>query len=396
MFKTQHETVLIIALAVSVFFGALAGGLTSFFLFSSDVLESDSDMPEVAIEGISEETEEALRDLIADQEATIAVVEQVTPAVVSIYTEKEFAKSDFLGSVEVTYEFERVGGGTGFFVTADGLIVTNRHVVSQTDARYIVVTSDGQEYEAGVLARDVLLDLAFLRVQGSGFKTILLGDSDAVRIGETVLAVGNTLSAYENSVTKGIISGVDRTIAAGDGFGQQEVIEKAIQTDAPISEGNSGGPLINLYGEVIGVNTAVSTIGESLGFAIPINAVKPLLDDVIVYGRIIRPWLGVRYVMIDDDIREEFELTAEVGALIVPEEATQGASIISGSPAALAGLQAGDVILSVGTIALGEDKNLAEAINSYEPGDLVTLTVLRDGQTIYLDVTLAELDPTKF
>jgi S1-C subfamily serine protease len=197
-------------------------------------------------------------------------------------------------------------------------------------------------------------------------------------------------------VTKGIISGVDRTIVASSGYGEREVIEEAIQTDAPISEGNSGGPLINLYGKVLGVNTAVSLQGQSLGFAVPINAVKPLLEDVIAFGKIVRPWLGVRYVMIDEEVVEEFSLTTEQGALIVPEEATQGQSVVTGSPAATAGLQGGDVILSVSGITLDDEINLSKAINTFEPGQTVTLEIVREGQTLVIEVTLVELDASSF
>ena len=393
MLKSQHETVLVVAVALSVFFGAIAGGLTSYLLLADGSLDNDSqiDLP------VSEETVEAIENLIEDQEATIAVVEQVTPAVVSIFIEKEYPQYDaYSDTGEVTYEYERVGGGTGFFATPDGIIVTNKHVVSDSDARYIVVTSDGTEYDATVLAKDVFLDVAFVKVEGTGFPTLSFGDSDGVRIGETVLAIGNALSQYQNSVTKGIISGVDRTIVASSGYGEREVIEEALQTDAPISEGNSGGPLINLYGKVLGVNTAVSLQGQSLGFAVPINAVKPLLEDVVAYGKIVRPWLGVRYVMIDDDVVEEFGLTETQGALIVPEEAAQGQSVVSGSPAATAGLQGGDVIVSVSGIALDDETNLSKAINTFEPGQTVTLEVVRDGATQFIDVTLVELDASSF
>src|SRR3989338_719873 len=393
MLKSQHETVLVVAVALSVFFGAIAGGLTSYLLLADGSLDNDSqiDLP------VSEETVEAIENLIEDQQATIAVVEQVSPAVVSIFIEKEYPQYDaYSDTGEVTYEYERVGGGTGFFATPDGIIVTNKHVVSDSDARYIVVTSDGTEYDATVLAKDVFLDVAFVKVEGTGFPTLSFGDSDGVRIGETVLAIGNALSQYQNSVTKGIISGVDRTIVASSGYGEREVIEEALQTDAPISEGNSGGPLINLYGKVLGVNTAVSLQGQSLGFAVPINAVKPLLEDVVAYGKIVRPWLGVRYVMIDDDVVEEFGLTETQGALIVTEEAAQGQSVVSGSPAATAGLQGGDVIVSVSGIALDDETNLSKAINTFEPGQTVTLEVVRDGATQFIDVTLVELDAFSF
>ncbi|MEK7665907.1 MAG: trypsin-like peptidase domain-containing protein [Patescibacteria group bacterium] len=398
MLKTQHETVLIVAVCASIFFGAVAGGMTSYILLQDDALEQETGTEKegAPVAGLSDETQEAIEGLVKEQEATIAVVEQVTGAVVSIYIEKEYPQYTSSSNGEVTYAYERVGGGTGFIVTPDGLIVTNKHVVSDTEARYIVTLNDGTEYDATILAKDVVLDLAFVKIEGSALPTVSLGDSNEARAGQTVLAIGNALSAYSNSVTKGIISGLDRTITAGTGNGESEVIEEAIQTDAPISEGNSGGPLINLYGEVLGVNTAVSIYGQSLGFAIPINAVKPLLEDVVAYGRIIRPWLGVRYLMIDKAVKEEFELSVEAGALIVPEEATDDRSIVAGSPAALVGLQGGDIIISVDGMTLGEETSLSEAINSFEPEQTVTLEVLRGLETLWIEVTLKELDPSLF
>lgn len=395
MLKTQHETVLVVAVCASVFFGAIAGGTTSYLLLKDETLQSKT-QDDVPAADLSQATQEAIVGLVKEQDATIAVVDEVSPAVVSIYIEKEYPQYGSTTDTQVRYEYERVGGGTGFLVTPEGLIVTNKHVVSDENARYVVALNDGTEYDATIVAKDVILDLAFVKIEATNLPTVTLGDSSDLRAGQTVLAIGNALSAYSNSVTKGIISGLDRTITAGNGYGQSEVIEEAIQTDAPISEGNSGGPLINLYGEVIGVNTAVSTQGQSLGFAIPINAVKPLLSDVVAQGKIIRPWLGVRYVMINEEIKKQFDLSVDVGALIVPEEATDKQSVVIGSPAAAAGLKGGDIVVSVEGITLDEQTSLSEAINTFEPEQTVTLGILRDGQMISVEVTLVELDPSLF
>jgi S1-C subfamily serine protease len=286
-----------------------------------------------------------------------------------------------------------VGGGTGFFVHADGYLVTNKHVVEDPAATYTVVTSQAEEYPAKVLARDLLLDLAVLRVEGEGpFPAVAFGDASSIRVGQTVIAIGNTLSAFPNTVTKGIVSGIDRTIVASLALGSEEVIRGAIQTDAAISEGNSGGPLINLLGEVIGINTAVSKDGQSLGFAIPVKEVIPILKDVREHGRIIRPWLGVRYVTLNPTWRERYGLSVQEGAFIPPEDSAGGLpAVLPGSPAARAGLRALDVIVRVGDVTLSDKVNLSDAIQAFEPGDVLELEVMRDGERRVLTVELAEL-----
>lgn len=387
--KSQHETLLIIAVSSAVFFGAIAGGVTAVM-----VTDTLGDIPafDLGIEGLSPSEEQAIIGLLKDEQATIAVVEQVAPAVVSIFIEKEFPIDPLYATEPGETDFFEIGGGTGFFVTEDGLILTNKHVVIDSDARYIVVTDAGDEYEATVLATDVFLDLAVLKIEGSGFPTVMLGDSDRVKTGQSVIAIGNTLSEFPNSVTKGIVSGVNRTIIAGNGFGDEEVIDGAIQTDAAISEGNSGGPLINLYGEVIGVNTAVSREGQSLGFAIPINIAKSIVSDVAQYGRIIRPWLGVRYVMIDEVLQEEESLPVSAGAYVLPSELGEP-SVIPGSPADKAGLLPLDIVTAVNGIILDEETSLTEAIGLFEPGETVTLEVIRGNEEAFqLDVTLVELN----
>jgi serine protease Do len=382
--QAQHETLLIVAVASGIFFGSIAGGLTA--VVAVETMESANT---VNIEGLTPNEEAAIAGLLEEEEATIAVVDQVTPVVVSIVVEQED---------EVSLDYYPVASGTGFFVSADGLILTNKHVVNNGGDRFTVVTSDGVEYPAEVLARDVFLDLAVMKItpgEGMAFPAANLGDSSGVRVGETVIAIGNPLGEFPNSVTKGIVSGLNRTITAGSFIGDTELIEEAIQTDAAINEGNSGGPLINLQGEVIGVNSAIAWEGQSIGFSIPINVAKKVVDDVIAYGRIVRPWLGVRYVMVDESVVEEFGLAVDAGALIIPEE--PGAeSVIPGSPAAAAELQPGDVILSVDGVSLSVESSLGDVINTFAPGTTVTLRVHRAGEVISIPVTLVELDPAQF
>jgi 2-alkenal reductase len=276
-------------------------------------------------------------------------------------------------------------------MSEDGYVVTNRHVVSDADASFIVVTSEGRELPATVVAKDAFLDIAVLDVGGDGYPVAKLGDSDNLRPGQTVIAIGNTLSEYRNTVTKGVVSGMDRRVVAGE-YGSDEVIENAIQTDAAINLGNSGGPLINLLGEVVGVNTAVSFEGQSIGFAIPINDVKKVVDDIRQYGRIVRPWLGVRYVSLDEEFSLEHGIASTVGALVVPgEDAASTPAVVVGSPADLAGIVAQDIILSVNGIAISEDQPLGSLIADCEPGQTVEMRVARGNDILTLNATLGEL-----
>lgn len=380
--NVKQETWVIVVVCLTIFFGAVSGGITAVLV--SDASRTFGVVGEDLAGAFSEEL--GLKALQAEERATIGVVGAVSPSVVSIIIEETLTNGE-------RYE---VGGGSGFFVSSDGLILTNKHVVDTDGARYVVVTSDGVEHDAEVLDKDLFLDLAVIKINSHDYPPVILGDSDSLQIGQTVIAIGNALAEFDNSVTKGIVSGIDRTITAGSWWtGDQEVIEQAIQTDAAINQGNSGGPLINLNREVIGINTAISSSGQSLGFAIPINVAKTVIDDVIEHGRIIRPWLGVVYTMIDKNTKEEFGLTESQGALILPEDATQRDTVVDGSPAEKAGLLPGDVIISVDGVMLSFQHSLGIIINQYDPGDTVSLLIHRDGMEQTILVTLEEVDTTK-
>ncbi len=349
---------------------------------------------------------EGLRD---EEAATIAVVQAVSPAVVSIgiYQEQRAAFNttgrspfdEFFFGVPFepqpaqsgTGQVIQVGGGTGFVIAEDGLIVTNRHVVDHESAEYRVMLADGQELVAEVLAKDPVHDIALIKVEASGLPTVGLGNSDDIVIGQTVIAIGNALAEFENTVTRGIVSGVNRRVVAGDGRGSSEVIEEAIQTDAAINSGNSGGPLINLSGEVIGVNTAVSNQGQSIGFATPINVARRAIESLEKYGRIVRPWLGVRYVIVTPQFAAQDGLGVEYGALIVSGGIGEGA-VIADSPAEQAGLQEGDVILSVDGQRVDLNTPLASVLADYLPEDEVELMIYRGGQEEKISVTLGEFE----
>ena len=275
-------------------------------------------------------------------------------------------------------------------VSSDGLILTNKHVVDDTEAEYTVLMNDGKRYTATVLARDPVLDLAVVKIDMKNLTPLSLGDSDSVKIGETVIAIGNALGEFRNTVTKGVVSGIGRTVTASGTADGSEVIEGAIQTDAAINPGNSGGPLLNLQGEVIGVNTAMSQAGQLIGFALPINEAKRVIDSVERYGKIIRPYVGVRYVMINEEIAKANQLPVQEGALITRGEQRTDLAIMPGSPADKAGLAENDIILELDGQKVDKDNSLARLIARHSPGDTVTLKILHKGEEKEVKVKLEQ------
>lgn len=347
-----------------------------------------------------------------DEVAFISLVEQINPAVVSIQIQKrisadqqrarQFSLEDLFGpnapffiqpELETstgTSTLQLVGGGSGFIIESDGLIVTNRHVVVDDKAVYRVVLANGQSHEATVLARDPVLDVALLKIEATGLPTLVLGNSDTIKIGQSAVAIGNALAEFGNTVTRGVISGIGRRVQAGTGMGTSEVLEEAIQTDAAINPGNSGGPLLNLSGEVIGINTAVSREGQLIGFAIPINQVKRTIESVRQHGRIIRPWMGVRYVPVTPRLAAEQKLSVTHGVLIGKGAGPDQPAVAPGSPAEKAGLGEGDIILQIDGKNIDEKDTLAKEIAKHQVGDTITLTVLRDGKDMQKQVRLEE------
>ena len=336
-----------------------------------------------------------------EEQEVIRVVKRVSPAVVAVNVTRAVATTR--GSASSTVEMpvsplvplpggRRLGAGSGFFVSADGLIVTNRHVVDNANAEYVVTLQDGKRLPAKVLGVDPSLDLAILKVETSEAPSLELGDSDTLEVGQTVLAIGNALAQFQNSLTKGVISGKNRRLIA-DGVGGAELLEEAIQTDAAINPGNSGGPLLDLRGRVIGVTTAVSEGGQSLGFAIPVNAVKQAVESVKKSGRIIRPWLGVRYFMIDEELSRRDRLPVSAGALISRGASPRDLAVVPGSPADKAGVKENDIIIEIAGKALSDDRSLATALSRFAPGDEVQIKVLRQGEEKMLTLKLDERAP---
>ncbi len=320
---------------------------------------------------------------ISDEEATINTYQKILPSVVSLIIIQD---KDNSGTMIPT----DTGGGTGFFVSSTGYIITNKHVVNDKNANYLAITSDGQEFRASVLARDPLFDVAIVKIEGSGFRPVILGDSDKVQIGQTVLAIGNVLSAFPNSATKGIVSGIGRTITAS-GAGLTETIEGAIQTDASINPGNSGGPLVNLKGEVIGMNTAINRVGEALGFAIPINKIKQSYNIFLKQQKITRAFLGVRYVMLNRAVAQYYKVVSvNNGAYILIKDQDGNPGIVPGGPAAKAGLLTGDIVLEVNGTKLSTTKSLSSIISTFNPNQQVKLKILRQGTELFINATLGE------
>lgn len=285
-------------------------------------------------------------------------------------------------------EIRKIGGGSGFIVSSDGLILTNKHVVSDERAAYTVLTNDGKTHDAKVLARDPVQDIAIIKIDASNLSPAKLGDSDSIKLGQTAIVIGNSLGEFSNTVSVGVVSGLSRTItASGEGIGQ-ETIRGVIQTDAAINPGNSGGPLLNLDGEVIGINTAIVSGAQNIGFAIPINKAKRDIESVKKVGDIKVPYLGVRFKNVTPEMAKEEKLSAEEGALIRGDN--EGPGVMPNSPAMKAGLLAEDIILEINNEKISADKPLNSLIQKYNIGDTINLKIQRGGKALYLKALLEE------
>ncbi len=328
-----------------------------------------------------------------DQEATVRAIQKVIPSVVSIivYDTEEVSILDLsTGAQTMSKEKREKGSGTGFVISADGLILTNKHVVeavSKENGSYRVIMNNGKQYYAQLIDKDPINDLAVLKIYDNNLPYVELGDSDELNQGITVIAIGNALGMYQNSVTKGIVSGLGRSLIASDSNGNTENLDNVIQTDAEINKGNSGGPLIDLHGKVIGVNVAIDQTGSAIGFAIPINDARPVIESVKNQGQIIRPRLGVRYVMVTPELYYDYDLSRKSGALIIGGEDGEPA-ITSGSAAEIAGLVEGDIIFEINAIKINGKNSLFSVVQKYKPGNRIGLKVQRGEKVIIKILTL--------
>ncbi len=336
----------------------------------------------------------------------IETIKKVMPAVVSVIVSKpieelrreipEFFrgkhpdaqipedKIDSKGNVQV-------GGGSGFIVEKGGIILTNKHVVNESGGSYSVVMNDNESYEAEILARDPIDDIAILKISAKKeLPTVALGNSESLELGETVLAIGNALGIFKNTVSQGIISGLSRSVSAQpENNTPPQEMRGLVQTDAAINPGNSGGPLVNIFGEAIGINAAVVYGAQNINFAIPIDEAKRDLEDVKKFGRIRRPLLGLRYLMVNKHLKEKMKLPIEHGALVTKEHSFREA-IVPQSPAHLAGLKERDIILEWNGEPITFEKTIQDYLEKSAPGDEVRLSVLRNEDKISLKVILAE------
>lgn len=367
-----------IIIAISLAVGLIGGAASLALIANSPKLRKALGVTDTSAINLTRTVNEKL--VVEESNGFIQTVKKVSPAVVSITTKTEGV--NFFGQV-----VQREGAGTGFIITSDGLIVTNKHVVSDTNATYTVYAADGKRFDASVVVRDTFVDLAFLKIEASGLAVVELGDSDALEVGQWAVAIGNAFGEFNNSVSVGVISAKNRKLDSAS-----NELTGLIQTDAAINPGNSGGPLVNLKGQVVGINTAIaSTTGASsgVGFAIPINTVKKAIESVRTTGTIKRPMLGVRYVLIDSTIQSELELSVDHGAMILGDLRTPG--VQPGSPAAIAGLLERDIILELNGERIDEDKPLANVLAKYSPGDEITLKILRKNKEQSVKATLEEM-----
>lgn len=377
------------------FFGFIAGG------FSGMLSGKIKDKVENKF-GLNKEDQKLEKgSVFREESAVIDVVEKNSPAVVNIVITKDvpiFKNNGFdfffnpFGYQEESQETEKqkIGGGTGFFVSNDGMIVTNKHVVSDEKAEYTVITTDEKEYRAVVLARHPSLDIAIIKIEGKDFPVLNLGDSANLKVGQSVIAIGNSLGEFSNSVSLGIVSGLKRDITAGSGFGDNEKLSNIIQTDAAINPGNSGGPLLDIKGNVIGINVAVAQGAENVGFALSVNDIKKTIDQVKNNGKISIPFLGIRYINLNKEIQKENNLAYDYGALISRGEKITDFAVIPGSPADKAGLVEDDIILEINGKKIDEKNQVNAAISSLGVGDEITMKIWHKGVEKEIKVVLEE------
>lgn len=365
--------------------------------------------------GGAEEVKKETTRIITQEALVVDVVKRADPAVFSIvvskdvpiveqyYEEwnpfKDFFGGDFGGFQIPQYrqkgtEKREVGGGTGFLVTKEGLALTNRHVVNDNTASYTALMNNGKKYEVEVVAQDPVLDLAVIRFKNAppsgGFTFLTLGNSDALEVGESVIAIGNALGEFRNTVSVGVISGLSRSITASDTSGKAETLEEVIQTDAAINPGNSGGPLLSLAGKVVGINVAVAQGSQNIGFALPANLTKSSLASVEKYGKIVRPFIGIRYTEITPAIKEKNNLTVDYGALVVRGANSDELAVTPGSPADKAGIVEYDIILEVDGVKITGEHPLASLIRKKSVGDAVRLKILHKGVEKIVTLALEE------
>ncbi len=399
-------TLVIGALIIFIFRGSIFGYFAREYLRGGQNISTED--LDSALSGANER-----QSIFSQDNIVIDAVKKTNPAVVSIIISKEVPKYETFidpnsnnnpfGNFFPNFRFnvpqyrqngteiKEIGSGSGFFVSDDGLIVTNRHVVDATGVEYTVFTNDGKKHDATVVAKDPVLDIAIIKIDSpldGSYAPLPLGNSDSLELGQSVVAIGNALGEFRNTVSVGVISGLARSIVAGDSSGNSELLDHVIQTDAAINPGNSGGPLLDLSGRVIGVNVAVAQGSQNIGFALPINSIKSAIASVKETGKIVRPYLGVRYTVITEEMKEKNNLTVDYGVLVKAGANSNELAVLPGSPADIAGIVENDIILEIDGVKLDEDTSLASLIRNKNIGDVVNLKILHKGVEKIVQVTL--------
>ncbi|MCX6789809.1 MAG: trypsin-like peptidase domain-containing protein [Candidatus Gribaldobacteria bacterium] len=332
----------------------------------------------------------------------VAIVKKALPAVVSIALVQELDDFDFPLAKKSPAKMSSMilGGGSGFIVSQNGLILTNRHILTDTTAEYVAVMPNGQKIMVEILAKDPLHDIAILKINpaaiisSSPLPTIPLGNSNKAELGETAIAIGNALGMFSNTVSVGVVSGLSREIQAqNEATHENSKLRGLLQTDAAINPGNSGGPLLNLRGEAIGINAVMVAGAENIGFALPINNAKKALNDLEKYGHIRQPYLGVRYLAIDPELKRQLGLPIHYGVLVMAEPNLQHGrkeAVAPNSPAAKAGLKKADIILEIRGQKITTEQTINDILETCLINQEIPLKILRNGQEKTLKIVLQE------
>jgi serine protease Do len=375
--KTLYILLVMVVAGLSALTGALAGGAVVYRTLQQGSANLPGPVQDV-LPSNNTDPSQTLTLNTTDVETSITQsVQKVGPAVVTVVGTIP-GQNTFFGSTG-----DQMVSGTGFFITDQGYILTNNHVVEGTK-EVTIVLSDGTEQKATIVGTDIYSDIAVLKTEGSVPAVARLGNSDVLQPGESVIAIGSPLGNFKNTVTVGVVSATGRSIDTGNDY----QIEDLIQTDAAINHGNSGGPLVNLAGEVVGINTLVvrntnsGDVAEGLGFAIPVNTAQAVAQQIIQKGYFARPYLGISFQPIDPEIAAVYNLPAQWGVYIT--------RVAQNSPAGQAGLQEGDIITKIGEIALDEAHSYVNTLFTFQPGDQITLDIVRGNETMQVDVTLGE------
>lgn len=375
--KVLYAGFVVIVAALSGLSGALAGGLAVYRVM--DKHAQSTEYAQLIIPTATPIPSQSLQLSSTTLESGItSAVEKIGPAVVTVYATVPGSVS-FWGQMP-----DQQVSGSGVIISEAGYIITNNHVVE--DAKSVsVILSDGTEYPAQIINTDVYADLAVLKAEGAMPAVAVLGNSDNLKTGETALAIGSPLGDFKNTVTVGVISATGRMLDTGSGY----TMEDMIQTDAAINQGNSGGPLVNLAGEVIGINTVIvrgsnstSTVAEGLGFALPSNTARIIAEQIIDKGYFARPTMGIRWQSISPQLASRYNLPVQYGAYVL--------QLMEGGPASAAGIQVDDIIIKIGDDEIDADTSFVNALYGSQPGATVPVTVMRQGETLTVDIMLGE------